>query len=69
MSDRISSFTVILEENIRDDDAKPLMDAIRQMRGVLKVTGNVSDLSEAIAESRVKSDLTRKLLNVLKDKP
>lgn len=37
MSDRYFALTVVLEQDIRDDDAEPLIAAIRQMRGVADV--------------------------------
>jgi hypothetical protein len=66
MTDRIHSLTVVLEQNIRDDDAKPLMDAIAQMRGVLSVTEHVADVDTHMAEERARHELRRKLYEVLK---
>ena len=37
MTDRYDAFTVVLERNIRTDDAEPVLAAIRQLRGVLDV--------------------------------
>ena len=65
MTDRFHSLTVALEVNIRDDDCQPLIDAIKQMRGVVDVSGNVADSTSWMAEARVKSDLAKKLYAVL----
>lgn len=65
MTDRYYALTVVLEKDIRDDDAQPLIDAIKQMRGVLDVAGEVSDLGNYVAESRVKSELGKKMWEVL----
>ena len=46
MTDRYSSLTVVLERDIRDDDAEPLIAAIRQLRGVLRVVPKVADAGE-----------------------
>lgn len=62
MTDRISSITVVLESDMRDDDAAATLQAIRQIRGVLTVTGNVKDsLASHIAEMRVRNEIGAKL--------
>ena len=66
MTDRFHSLTVVLGHNIREDDAEGLMDAIRHLKGVINVKGNVMDLSQSVAESRIKSELSLKLWDVLK---
>lgn len=65
MTDRISSLTVVLNNNMRTDDADPIMQAIMQLRGVISVTGNVSNLGEHVAQERVRRELTDKLWAVL----
>lgn len=53
MTDHYSGFLVILEKDIRDDDAQPIIDAIKQLRGVLKVVPQTSDpMLETIAADR-----------------
>ena len=39
MTDRYNALIVVLEGNVRDDDAEPLLAAIRQLCGVLSVSG------------------------------
>lgn len=68
MTDRFSTLTVVLETDIREDDAEHLVSAIRQLRGVLNVSGNVSDISEAVAQARVRRELTDRLWNVIHPK-
>ena len=65
MTDRYHSLTVVLVRDMRDDDAKFLIDAIRQFRGVIDVTGNVVGLESHIAQTRARTDLAKKLLDVL----
>ena len=65
MTDRLNALIVVLDGDIRDDDAEPLMSAIRQLRGVVSVSGNVADSASHIAESRVRHDLGSKLMEVL----
>ena len=38
MSDRYHSLTVVLDQDIRDDDARSLIKAISYMRNVIKVS-------------------------------
>lgn len=65
MTDRFNTITVSLEHDIREDDAETLISAICQLRGVLSVSGNVSDSSAWCAEARVRSELSKKLWSVL----
>lgn len=65
MTDRFNSLTVVLENDVRDDDAKALISAIRQFRGVVSVSGNVSDLTAHVAQVRANHELTEKLWRVL----
>ena len=71
MTDRFHSLTVVLEKDMRDDDAQGLMDAIRCMRGVFSVTGKVADLDSHMAEDRARHELGAKLLALVypKDAP
>ena len=65
MTDRYNALTVVLEKDIRDDDAEALLAAIRQLRGVLSVSGNVADMGDHIAQERARRDLGEKLWRVL----
>jgi inosine-uridine nucleoside N-ribohydrolase len=66
MTDRYSSLTVVLEKDIREDDAQALVAAIHQLRGVLTVEGNVANLSEFVIEQRVRQEFREKLWEVLR---
>ncbi|QNB08362.1 hypothetical protein G5S34_17455 [Herbaspirillum frisingense] len=65
MTDRIHSFTVVLEHDMRADDAETLANAIRHLRGVISVGSNISEPGQYVAEQRVRSDLGGKLWEVL----
>ena len=43
-----------------------IVEAIKQIRHVQKVVGNVANMEEAIAESRIKSELMDKILEILR---
>jgi hypothetical protein len=65
MTDRFHTLTVVLEKDIRDDDAQRLIDAIKHMRHVLTVTGKVADLDSHMAYERARADLGEKIWEVL----
>lgn len=67
MTDRYNALTVVLEKDMREDDAQDLLSAIRQLRGVLRVEGNVSDINSHIAYARARGDLSGRLLAALRD--
>lgn len=65
MTNRFHSLTVVLETDIREDDAQGLISAISHLRGVISVEGNVTDAGLYAAEQRVRHDLMQKLLDVV----
>ena len=65
MSDRIKALTVVLVDNLRDDDAQPLIDAIRLLQGVVSVKPHVADLDHYCAITEAKRDLRTKMRDVL----
>ena len=69
MTDRINVLTVALERDIRDDDIQPLIDAISQLRGVLKVETHVKDPMAWATAVRVKHEIHDRIFQVLKDYP
>jgi hypothetical protein len=66
MSDRYHSLTVVLDEPMRDDDAEKIMNAIRCLRGVVAVEGNVADSGHFVAMSSARHELRGKLWEALK---
>lgn len=69
MTDRFHSLVVVLESDLRSDDAQALIDAIKQLRGVLSVSGEITDIGTLMAEERAKRELGEKLWNVIYPKP
>ena len=65
MSDRYNSLTVILDKDYRDDDSDNIINAIKMIKGVLKVKPKVADIESHVAEARVKQELIDKLWKVL----
>lgn len=66
MTDRFHSLTVVLDENLRADDAELLIKAIKMLVGVKTVAGNVADASFYVAETRIRRDLEDKLFAALR---
>lgn len=66
MTKRLSGFVVVLNEDLREDDAQATLDAIRQLRGVIDVRPVEADIDMIVAASRVRSDLIEKLFAVLR---
>lgn len=66
MTDRVNMLQVVLEEDARIDDIQPLVEAIKQMKNVLDVKVNItSPSSVVVAETRVRNQLAKKLMEVL----
>jgi uncharacterized protein YeeX (DUF496 family) len=66
MTDRYNALTVVLEENIREDDAEALIAAIRQLRGVQDVVPNVADINSVVADSRARLELLDALIQLVR---
>ena len=64
MTDRLIAIHVFLEP-IRQDDAQPLIEAIKQLRGVLDVTPVVQEIQYHSAKMSVKAELTRRLFQLI----
>ena len=65
MTNRYHSLTVVLEKDIREDDAEYLLNAIKMIKGVLSVDPFISDIESHMAESRARQELGQKLWEVL----
>lgn len=65
MTNRIHSLTVVLAENIREDDIKQLENAIHQLKHVIAVEHNIADSATYMAEQRAFNKLRKKLWDVL----
>jgi hypothetical protein len=67
LSDRYNYLIVVLEKDLKDEDAQPLLEAIQCLRGVLSVTPNVNDPDDWMAQERVRAELSEKLWRVLRE--
>lgn len=70
MTDRLKGVAVTFEQDIRDDDAEKLIEAIRtvvgQFRGVASVTPLVADLDDHMARERVRFELQSEIYGALR---
>jgi len=63
----VSSYIVVLEENVRDEQAEHTLNAIRMVKGVLSVVPNQADLvAEIVAEERLRTELLTKVIDLFK---
>lgn len=69
MTDRYHSLVVVLDSDIRDDDCQSTIDAILQIKGVIQVTGNVSDIDSHMAETRALRDVKNRVWAALEANP
>ena len=65
MTNRYYALTVILEKDIRSDDAEPLVNAIKMIKGVLDVKPHISDPETWMAQERARMELGRKVMNII----
>ena len=69
MTDRFNCLTVVLDHDIREDDAQGMINAIKHIKGVISVKGNVTSFDTYAAESRARHEWVTKLLNIIKETP
>ena len=66
MTDRHSHFTVILGEDIRDDDLHKITDAVSLMKGVLTIElGEPVDMAEVVGRARAARRIGELVLKVM----
>lgn len=68
MTNRFYALTVVLDKDIREDDAEKIINAILMIKHVLSVEGNVSSPETWMAEERAKINIAKKIWDVLHDK-
>ena len=66
MTDRHAGYIVTLGRDTREDDAEPVLEAIRMIKGVISVEPIVSNIEVHLAESRVRRELMDKIIEVFK---
>lgn len=65
MTDRHAGYVVVLDENIREDDAQVIIDALKMIKGVKTVVPVISTPELAIATSRQRQRVREKLIELI----
>lgn len=67
MTTRYNALIVALEEDMREDDAQGLIDAIARLRGVIAVKGQApgENLDYYVAEERTQQEWRKKFIDLL----
>lgn len=68
MTDRLKGLIVVLDADIRTDDAQPLIDAISQLRGVLSVAPVTTGADDYYNRQRIKWELRDRILELFEEK-
>lgn len=66
MSNKINAITVVLEDDVSEEYAEHIMNAILMLKKVIKVEANVADFTDYVAKAHAINDLKLKLVGVLK---
>lgn len=65
MTDRYFALTVLLDKDIREDDAQPIIDAIKMIRRVKAVEPHVSNMEVWAGETRARMKLAEEIWSIL----
>lgn len=65
MTDRHRGYIVALEQDLREDDSRAIIDAIKMIKGVLSVEPVITGAQDHIAEQRSRHALLTKVLEIL----
>jgi hypothetical protein len=65
MTDRYNAFLVVMDRDIREDDAEDIITALKQIKGVIDVQPNIADFDSHIAHERARQELAEKLWRIL----
>jgi len=66
VSDRIKGCWVAFDHDIKDEDAEPIMDAIRRLRSVDAVEARVADMDDWMARKNVKAEIRAAVVELFK---
>jgi len=66
MSDRINGFSVVLKNDLKDEDFEYVKNAVLMIKGVLNVKENVATVQDWIIRERLNSEYKEKILNLYK---
>ncbi len=67
MSDRVNGFSVVLKNDLKDEDFEYVKNAVLMIKGVLDVKENVANVQDWIIRERLNSEYKEKILNLYKE--
>lgn len=67
MTERHSGYVVTLTQDIREDDADAILNALRMVKGVLSVEPVVGEPASFVTETRVRSEIREKLFALINE--
>ena len=67
MTDRLNGFIVVLEQPRREDDAEAIANAIRMIKGVIRVEPLVDDAGNAAIRWQESDKFRNRLYQVIKE--
>lgn len=65
MTDRHAGYIVVLDEDLREDDAEQLITALKMLRGVTSVEPVTADINLTLATQRVRHEYRGKIFDFL----
>lgn len=66
MTDRLKGVIVTFEQDIREDDAEQIINAIRMIKGVLDVVPSIADHNDVMNRIRIQHELEKRIYKALK---
>ena len=69
MTDRIKGVLITFEKDIRDDDAKPIIEALNMIKGVLTVKHYVTGMEDYMLYQKGHMDARMEMLSYLRKEP
>lgn len=66
MTDRIKSYTVTLQDDIRSDDAEHIEHAISMIKGVISVDAHVTDHEHHSARMQLRYELQSRIFHAVR---
>ena len=66
MTDRLKGVTVTFEADIRDDDAKAIINAIFMIKGVIDVEPSIRNHDDIMNRARVREEMENKIWNAIR---
>lgn len=67
MSGKIKGLTVVFEEDVDDDHAQNIIDALLMIKGVANVSASVCDVDDYINRQKVSNEISRKIYDLYRE--